>query len=254
MRFRVSSCYFVDRFSQLAYTRSTKPHENTRMTAVTILATPPTSSFTEIATQLAAIAKSFNARGWMLGTSGNVSAVLQTDPLLIAMSSSGVDKGELSAENFVLINETGAAVHGGKPSDETLLHLEIVRERGAGAVFHTHSVWNTILSDMFAKQGGVAIEGYEMLKGLAEVQTHKHSEWLPIIDNSQDMRELAVSIREALSARPDAHGLLLCKHGLYTWGKNVREAKRHVEILEFLSETLGRTLELKARGNGSWLY
>lgn len=210
-----------------------------------------TNQFAAIASNLAATAEVLHSRGWLLGTSGNLSAVVQTEPLLIAMSPSGLDKGELSAEQILLVDERAQVVFGpkAKPSDETLLHLEIVKLRQAGAVLHTHSVWNTILSDLFADQRGLNIEGYEMLKGLAGVTTHEHREWLPIINNSQDMHELATSISRLLAEQPTAHGFLLNKHGLYSWGKDLREAKRHIEILEFLLETLGRTLELRKRGN-----
>jgi methylthioribulose-1-phosphate dehydratase len=208
------------------------------------------STFSEIAAKLAATAKALHARGWLSGTSGNLSAVVKTEPLLLAMSPSGVDKGELNAEQVLLVDEGARVINGGrKPSDETLLHLEIVKQRQAGAVLHTHSIWNTILSDMFAEEHGVAIEGYEMLKGLEGVRTHAHREWLPIIDNSQDMRELAATIRAVLTEHPNAHGLLLNKHGLYSWGKDLREARRHIEILEFLLEASGRTLQLRSRGN-----
>lgn len=208
------------------------------------------SEFKEIAINLAAIAKAFHARGWMLGTSGNLSTVVQRDPLRLAITGSGLDKAELSAEQILLVDERAQVLDGfeGKPSDETLLHLEIIRARGAGAVLHTHSVWNTILSDLFADESGVAIEGYEMLKGLAGVKTHEHREWLPIVENSQHMSELAVSIRAVLAEQSNAHGFLLHKHGLYSWGNNLREAKRHIEILEFLIEALVRTLDLR-RGN-----
>jgi methylthioribulose-1-phosphate dehydratase len=208
------------------------------------------STFSEIAAQLAATANALHRRGWLSGTSGNLSAVVQTEPLLLAMSPSGVDKGELTAEQVLLVDEGARVINGGrKPSDETLLHLEIVKQRQAGAVLHTHSIWNTILSDMFADEHGVAIEEYEMLKGLDGVRTHEHREWLPIIANSQDMRELAATIRAVLTKHPNAHGLLLNKHGLYSWGKDLREARRHIEILEFLLEARGRTLQLRSRGN-----
>ena len=210
----------------------------------------PGSKFSEIAVNLVATAKSLHVRGWLLGTSGNLSAVVQAEPLLLAMSPSGVDKGELTAEQILLVDEHARVVNSAaKPSDETLLHLEIVKARQAGAVLHTHSVWNTIISDLFAGEGGLAIEGYEMLKGLAGVHTHEHREWLPIIENSQDMRELAAKINAVLGEQRSAHGFLLHKHGLYTWGESLREARRHIEILEFLIEAQGRTLELKRRGN-----
>ena len=209
-----------------------------------------TSKFGEIAASLAATAKALHARAWLSGTSGNLSAVVQPEPLLLAMSPSGVDKGELTAEQILLVDEDAQVLNGGrKPSDETLLHIEIVNLRQAGAVLHTHSIWNTILSDMFADEHGVAIEGYEMLKGLEGVRTHEHREWLPIIGNSQDMRELAATISATLTEHPNAHGLLIHKHGLYSWGKDLGEARRHIEILEFLFEVRGRTLHLGSRGN-----
>jgi methylthioribulose-1-phosphate dehydratase len=39
---------------------------------------------------------------------------------------------------------------------------------------------------------------------------------------------------------PAIHGFLLRGHGLYTWGDDLAQARRHVEILEFLLETTGR--------------
>ena len=68
------------------------------------------------------------------------------------MSPSGVDKGELRPEQLLSIDENARILgqQGGKPSDESLLHIRIVKERGAGAVLHTHSIWNTILSDLYA--------------------------------------------------------------------------------------------------------
>lgn len=200
-------------------------------------------AFSQVATDLATIAKGFYARGWLLGTSGNLSAVVQREPLRLAMSPSGVDKGELTSNQLLTIDENARIVseHSGKPSDESLLHIRIVKERNAGAVLHTHSIWNTIVSDLFASKGEVAIEGYEMLKGLQGVRTHEHREWLPIIKNSQDMHALSQVVGNTLSAYGDAHGFLIQRHGLYTWGETLAQAKRHVEIFEFLLETLGRT-------------
>ncbi|HEX5874542.1 MAG TPA: methylthioribulose 1-phosphate dehydratase [Pyrinomonadaceae bacterium] len=203
--------------------------------------------FEEMAAEIAAVAKGFHARGWLLGTSGNLSAVVQREPLRLLMSPSGVDKGELKPEQLLAIDEEARIVsdYAAKPSDESLLHIRIVKERGAGAVLHTHSVWNNILSDLHASAGGVTIEGYEMLKGLQGVKTHEHSEWLPIIENSQDMPELANIVGKTLNDHKAAHGFLLLRHGLYSWGDTLAQAKRHVEILEFLLETMGRTLMIR---------
>jgi methylthioribulose-1-phosphate dehydratase len=202
---------------------------------------PSVPNHTVLAELICELGKDFYRRGWVLGTSGNFSVVTSAEPLLLAITRSGADKGALTPDQILQIDEQGKLTSGnGKPSDETLLHLSVVRQRGAGAVLHTHSVWSTLLSDAFARDGHLLIEGFEMLKGLAGVNTHEHRESLPIIENSQDMRALAAALEDVLQKYPFSHGVLLRRHGLYTWGKDLAEAKRHVEILEFLMEVLGR--------------
>ena len=197
-------------------------------------------SFEELATQLAEIGRQCYARGWALGTSGNFSAVVGRDPLRLAITSSGVDKATLSAGQIVEIDERGEVIGGpGRPSAEASLHLAITRARGAGAVLHTHSIWSTILSDA-APGDGLAIEGYELLKGLDGVGTHEHREWLPILDNTQDWASAVPRVEALLLEQPTAHGFLIRRHGLYTWGRDLAEARRHVESLEFLFEVIGR--------------
>jgi len=80
-----------------------------------------------------------------------------------------------------------------------------------------------------------------MLKGLRDVRTHEHREILPIFENSQDISGLAEQVQALLKRDPTVHGFLLRRHGLYTWGQDLAEARRHVEILEFLLEILGRS-------------
>lgn len=194
-----------------------------------------------LARLLAAAGREFYARGWVLGTSGNFSAVTGRDPLRLSITASGVDKGALKPAHILQIDERGEVTRGrGRASDEARLHLSVVRARGAGAVLHTHSVWGTLLSEAFAAEGRLLIEGFEMLKGLAGVRTHEHREALPVIENSQDMDALSRALEEALTNYRGAHGVLLRRHGLYTWGRDLAEARRHVEILEFLLEVKGR--------------
>jgi methylthioribulose-1-phosphate dehydratase len=199
------------------------------------------STLDALAEGLAKTGRGLHGRGWALGTSGNFSAVFARDPLRLLISRSGVDKGELTRNEVLLVDEAGAAVAGnGKPSDETMIHLELVRRRGAGAVLHTHSIWNTLLSEAGGDAGGIALEGFEMLKGLSGVTTHEHAEWVPIVENTQDYGRMAREVGRAVDAHPRAHGLLVRGHGLYAWGSDLREARRHVEVLEFLFEVTGR--------------
>jgi len=108
--------------------------------------------------------------------------VTSWQPLRLAISPTGLDKGSLTAAQFLEIDGASNVIRGdGGPSAETLLHLAIIGCVNAGAVLHTHSVWSTVLSNLDAPRGGVAIEGYEMLKGLMGVRTHdssSNSYWL----------------------------------------------------------------------------
>jgi methylthioribulose-1-phosphate dehydratase len=198
--------------------------------------------FTDAASRLIRIGQRLDARGWVLGTSGNFSMVVDESPLRLAITRSGTQKGDLSVNDILEVGSEGNSIGtmAGLPSAETRLHLEIVGARPAAAVLHTHSIWSTLLSDRYATRGGIAIQGYEMLKGLAGVASHEHREWIPVLENDQDMARLATRVAGTLREYPDCHAFLLRRHGLYTWGATVPEAVRHVEIVEFLLESVGR--------------
>ncbi|MEM6329938.1 MAG: methylthioribulose 1-phosphate dehydratase [Planctomycetota bacterium] len=202
--------------------------------------------------ELRATGADFHRRGWSLGTSSNYSVVVQRDPLELLITVSGKDKGRLTADDFVRIGADGIAVDGSdrRASAEALLHAAAAEQLPAvGAVLHTHSVAATVLT---RRAGGcVTLEGYEMLKGLAGNATHEMAEHVRVFDNTQDIASLAGEVRAWLRApgswKPDAgpqhssaaatpHGFLLRGHGLYTWGATLADARRHVEVIEFLLE------------------
>ncbi|WP_425398260.1 methylthioribulose 1-phosphate dehydratase [Aeoliella sp.] len=191
-----------------------------------------------------------HGRGWSLGTSSNYSVVLDRDPLELLLTASGKDKGRLERSDFVRVDPRGHRIErpddrfgaDNKPSAETLLHIALAELPETGAVLHTHSVWATLLSDRYFEEGGLEIEGFEMLKGLEGITTHETKKWVPIFDNTQDIAALAKQLRPLLHDpdNPLEHGFLIRKHGLYTWGRNLAAARRHVEVFEFLFECLGR--------------
>jgi methylthioribulose-1-phosphate dehydratase len=190
----------------------------------------------------------FWQRGWSVGTSSNYSVVVSREPLELLVTASGKDKGRLTRDDFVRIGADGRPIVEGQPksSAETLLHVVAAQQPGVGAVLHTHSVWSTLLSDFFYPQGGLEIAGYEMLKGLEGITTHETTVRLEIFDNTQDIPALAEQVRERMNdaADPLQYGYLIRKHGLYTWGRDLEEARRHVEIFEFLLECVARRMIL----------
>ena len=218
---------------------------NHREKALDLSETPLTGFEKEIDT-LREVGNHFHARGWSLGTSSNYSVVICREPLELLITASGKDKGCLSRHDFVRVDGDGLpiVVNQPKASAETLLHIAIAEQPDVGSVMHTHSIWGTLLSDVYFEDNGFGIEGYEMLKGLAGVTTHEHAEWVPVFDNTQDIPALAEQVRQCLKDSESLiqHGFLIRRHGLYTWGHDLDEAKRHIEIFEFLFECVARRL------------
>lgn len=202
---------------------------------------PDTRSLEQEIDDLCATARACYARGWVPATSGNFSVRWGSR---IHITPTGLDKGTLAPGDLLEIDLDGAVLGGsGRPSAETSLHTVIYRDRvHARAILHVHTIWNTLLSGKFVAAGNVTLRGYELLKGLSGVATHEHTERVPIIENTQEYASLAENLKTVLQDHADAHGVLLSRHGLYTWGESVAEARRHLEALEFLFEVEGRQL------------
>lgn len=194
--------------------------------------------FKIVAEQLVQTAQWASRMGWAPATSSNYSVRLPDDasPAYCAITSSGIDKSAIEVEHILAVNQHGTPIDadGLKPSAETPLHLLLYRTMGAGAVFHTHSLPAALLSQLAREEGQVLLSGWELLKGLSGVDTHEIEISLPVFPNSQDMQALSTRVEQALSKKRSCYGFLLAGHGLYAWGKDIPEAKRHLEVFEYL--------------------
>lgn len=171
--------------------------------------------------------------GWTPATSSNFSHRL--DERHAAITVSGKDKGRLVEDDIMVVDFNGQAVGRPlRPSAETLLHTQLyARFPDVGCVLHTHSPVQTIASRLWASQGHIRLEGYELLKALHGNTTHELAIDLPVFPNTQDMNVLAAQVEAALDAGP-LWGYLIDGHGLYAWGRDMAEARRHLEAFEFL--------------------
>ncbi|WZH38609.1 MAG: methylthioribulose 1-phosphate dehydratase [Microbacterium enclense] len=187
---------------------------------------------------LAAEASRFSGYGWMRGTSGNLSVVVDRDPLVLAVTASGLDKSELTERDIVLIDGAGAAIDPEDhrpPSAEAGLHAHIATRTGAGAVFHVHAFDAVVAGHRWP--GGVEIRDMEMLKGIGHL-AHDETVTIPVIRNHQDMTVEAAWFdevyRPATADVPEVPALIVASHGIYAWGTDVAAARRHLEITEWL--------------------
>ncbi|SFF63002.1 methylthioribulose-1-phosphate dehydratase [Fontimonas thermophila] len=181
----------------------------------------------------------FHRRGWVPATGGNFSARLDAAHMLI--TASGCHKGELAAADFLVADLDGRPLQATrKASYETLLHCQLYRfDRGIGAVLHTHSVANTVLSRRYE---GIRLSGYELLKLLPGIATHDAEVVVPVFENDQDIARLAAAVDAHMHRHPQMPAYLIAGHGLYAWGATVAQARWRVEALEFMFEC-----ELRAR-------
>ena len=188
--------------------------------------------FAEARTQIVAVGRWLDGKGWAPATSGNYSVRL--DDGSFAVTVSGRHKGRLTLDDVMRVDAAGASLDGKQPSAETTLHLSLSRPFAeSGAVLHSHSPAAGGLSR--ATPGDAyRLEGHEMLKALPGIATHEASVVLPIVANSQDMAVIETAIAPRL-LEPDALPAYLIRgHGLYGWGRDMAEAERVIEGVEWM--------------------
>jgi methylthioribulose-1-phosphate dehydratase len=191
----------------------------------------------EVGRELAAEAARFSSLGWMRGTSGNLSAMLSADPLHLAVTASGLDKGSLTAADIVVVDARGQPAagyphgSGAAPSAESAFHARVAERTGARAVVHVHTLAAVVAGRRWPD--GVELADLEMLKGIGLPASGEPAR-LPVIANSQDMGELGDRFERAL--QPQVPGVLVADHGLYAWGASLLKARHHTEILQWLLE------------------
>ncbi|HOV57654.1 MAG TPA: methylthioribulose 1-phosphate dehydratase [Rhodanobacteraceae bacterium] len=196
----------------------------------------------QCAGEIAAAGRDLAALGWTPATSSNFSMRVDADHAAVTIS--GRDKGRLSADDIMLVDLQGRPVGtAARPSAETALHTQIYRRfPDAMAVLHTHSRHQSVASRLYAADGRVRFSGWELQKAIAGYSTHDSVLDLPVFPNTQDMAELVARVDAWLDAGKPLHGYLIDGHGIYTWGRDMAEARRHLEAFDFL---LGCELDLR---------
>jgi methylthioribulose-1-phosphate dehydratase len=186
------------------------------------------------AREIADTGRELAALGWTPATSSNFS--MRIDSEHVAVTISGRDKGRLGVEDIMVVDlESQPVGTVARPSAETALHTQMYRrDASCGAVLHTHSRNQTVASRLFANDGVLRLGGYELLKAFTGYSTHESELDLPVFPNTQDMDELAGRVDAWLDAGKPLYGYLIDGHGIYTWGRTMAEAKRHLEAFEFL--------------------
>ncbi|MBX6396336.1 MAG: methylthioribulose 1-phosphate dehydratase, partial [Alicyclobacillaceae bacterium] len=190
-----------------------------------------------IGKELVRLCDQFGRRGWLPATSGNLSMLVERDPLAFGITASGRDKQALTPDDIVFVDGDGRALPGQpglKPSAETKVHARLYARTGAGCIVHVHTVFNNLASRIGFAAGGVELADLELIKGL-DIWEEGARIRVPVVENYADLDRLAEAVADAV-ADPRVPGVLVREHGIYAWGRTPDEAKRHLEAFEFLFE------------------
>ena len=193
----------------------------------------PATTLAEAQRAIVAVGRWLDGKGWAPATSGNYS--MRLDDGTFAVTVSGRHKGRLTEADVMTVDTAGQSLDGQRPSAETALHLALYRRfPPVGAILHSHSPAAVGLSRAFPASTGYRLAGHEMLKALPGIATHDTAITLPIVENSQDMAAIEAATAAFLDARGAPPAYLIRSHGLYGWGRDMAEAERVVEAVEWM--------------------
>lgn len=191
-----------------------------------------TARLQSLAEEIIQATRELSALGWTPATSSNFS--MRLDDRHAAVTVSGRDKGRLRPEDIMVVDLAGKPVTDQVPSAETVLHTQLyARLPEVGCVLHTHSLAQTIASRLYAGAGYVRFEDYELIKAFRGQSTHATAMDVPVLANNQHIPTLAAQV-DVLLDRGPMWGYLIEGHGMYAWGRDMAEARRHLEAFEFL--------------------
>jgi methylthioribulose-1-phosphate dehydratase len=188
----------------------------------------------------------FYGLGWVSGTGGGIS-IRGAEGIFIAPS--GVQKERMQPEDIYLLDGDALdrAVVRRAPTNPALkisecrpLFFNAYRQRGAGAVIHSHSIWALLAARLFSpdgRAGELRCQGVEMQKGLRGVGCFDTLR-VPIIANTAREAELTDSMAAAMDAYPDVDAVIVAGHGVYVWGRDWVQAKTQAECYDYLFRAL----------------
>ncbi|XP_045499281.1 probable methylthioribulose-1-phosphate dehydratase isoform X2 [Colias croceus] len=189
--------------------------------------------------------------GWVTGTGGGIS-IKEGDKIYIAPS--GVQKERMKPDDLFVQTITDEDLELPPPEKKlkksqcTPLFMLAYRNRGAGAVIHTHSPHAVRCTLLYDKE--FVITHQEMIKGIKDAKLGRYLCFdeklvVPIIENTPFEKDLAGSLGEALEKYPGTSAVLVRRHGVYVWGDTWQQAKTMTECYDYLFEM---AVEMKKLG------
>jgi L-fuculose-phosphate aldolase len=168
---------------------------------------------------VAAAARRLADEGLLIGTAGNVSAVVPSTEL-VAVTATGVVLADCTADDVTVVDRSGTVVEGElAPTSELDLHLAVLASSGAGAVVHTHAPYATAVGCV---RDDLPVLHYQQILLGGEIRVAPYATF--------GTPELAASVVEALRERSAA---LMANHGAVNHGASLDKAVENALLLEW---------------------
>ena len=158
--------------------------------------------------------------GYIVASDGNISVRLENDAILITPS--GKRKGEINESQLVVVDMDGNVIEGHeKPSMELWMHILSYRARpDIRAIVHAHTPYATAFSFQMPRE--------------YEPQLPEVKDAVGVIGFIPYRPAGSIELAKLVAERAPFHNaLILQKHGIVCFGRNLDEAFNTLERVEF---------------------
>lgn len=191
--------------------------------------------------QLIVVGRRCYERGLFWGTGGDISVRVPGSKQFI-IKASMTCLGDMDESKMTTVNPDGLALHGPKPSHETLIHAQIYGMRPeVGAILHMHSPHATAWASVGKKIPAITQQSVTLLKDMGLVPYH------PV--GSKELVEAVV----ACYKNPNTQVVLMENHGVFVLGKDLYSLLYNAEQVEntariaYLARDLGEPKKFDAK-------
>lgn len=191
-------------------------------------------------------------KGLVLYTWGNVSEI-DRQKGLVCIKPSGVPYEGMKAEDMVIVDLEGNVVEGNlKPSSDTATHLALYKAfPEIGGIVHTHSTYATTFAQAGKDIPALGTTHADYFFGAVPCTRSLSKEEIEGDYETETGNVIIDEFRKRHLAPLDIPAVLVKNHGVFTWGKDGKEAVYHAVVVEQVARMAYQTLMLNPKANMS---
>ena len=143
---------------------------------------------------------------------------------------------------------TGKYVGKFKPSSDTPTHLELYREfQSIGGIVHTHSLYATAWAQSRKPIPCLGTTHADYWNGEIPVSRNLTNEEINGKYEKETGKVIIETINKLNVDHLDCPGIMVANHGSFTWGKTVKDAVKHAELLEYIARLAWLTISITSQ-------